>query len=187
MSRIKSVTRTVRIDDDVEKLLVEYAEKNGISVNLLIERALRKHAEWQVYASKFGFLDTPLSLYNRIMGLLSPEQAMELGIWVGRNFAKDFILFWFKKIDFNSTIKSFELLGSSYARFFEFIHEDDGLVHTMILKHDRGTNSSILWDQVVKYVFGELVRMRVETEVTSDQLVARIHIGNLAGKMNSLF
>jgi hypothetical protein len=175
MSRIKSITRTVRIDDDVDRLLVEYAEKNGISVNLLIERALKKHTEWQVYAGKFGFLDTPLSLYSRIMGLLSLEQAKELGLWVGRNFAKDFILFWFKKIDFGSAIKGLELLGSSYARFFEFIYENEGLVHTIILKHDRGINSSILWDQVVRYVFAELIKMRVETEVTSDQLVARIH------------
>jgi hypothetical protein len=160
----------------VDQQLAEYAEKNGISVNLLIERALRKYAEWQVYANKFGFVDTPHSLYSRIIGSLTEEQAKDLGQWIGRTFGKDFILFWYKKIDFDAAIKSFELLGSPYARFFEFIHENDGLTHTIILKHNRGLNSSIVWEEVVKYVFEELLGMRVDLEATSDQLVARIRM-----------
>ena len=177
MVRVRSITRTVRIDEDVDHQLTEYAERNGISVNLLIERALRKFAEWQVYASKFGFVDTPLSLYTRMLGSLTEEQAKDLGKWIGRTFAKDFILFWFKKIDFDSAIKSFELLGSPYARFFEFMQEDDGSTVTIILKHNRGLNSSFLWEEVVKYVFQELIGMSINAEVTTDQVVVRIRPG----------
>jgi len=72
------------------------AEKERVSVNFLVNRALRKFIEWDVYAEKFGFLSLPASMITKMMSYLSDEEAKEMGRWAGQNLVKDFLTFWFK-------------------------------------------------------------------------------------------
>ena len=61
VSSSRSVTRTLRLDEDVEAGIVEMAEREQFSFNLLANKALRKLVEWEDKAGKFGFIQVPTS------------------------------------------------------------------------------------------------------------------------------
>nr|MDO8099203.1 ribbon-helix-helix protein, CopG family [Candidatus Njordarchaeota archaeon] len=44
--RRKTILRTIRLTKELDDVLQEDAEANGISVSALINRIIKKHAEW---------------------------------------------------------------------------------------------------------------------------------------------
>src|SRR2546428_5931294 len=90
-----SVTRTVRIDRDDDEFLRKFGDREGVSVNLLVNKAIRRLVEWDIYAEKFGLVALPSSLIERMMDRLTDEEAGELRRWVGRDLIPEFSTFWF--------------------------------------------------------------------------------------------
>jgi hypothetical protein len=168
-----AVTRTIRLDGDTDKALSTLAEKERVSVNFLVNRALRKFIEWDVYAEKFGFLSLPASLITKMMSYLSEDEAKEMGRWAGQNLMKDFLTFWFKEVSITTLVKGFPSLESKYGKSFEYEEHVDGGKWTIILKHGRGIKWSIYYEEILRSVFDSLLKKEVRTEKTEDQVVAR--------------
>src|SRR2546422_3674595 len=98
-SSSRSVTRTLRLDEDVEAGIVEMAEREQFSFNLLANRALRKLVEWEDKAGKFGFIQVPTSLVEKVFSILSDEEARELGREAAGNNHPQMMPFWVQKIN----------------------------------------------------------------------------------------
>jgi len=43
----------------VDRRLREWAEREGVSVSFLANKALRRLVEWDMYADRFGFIAMP--------------------------------------------------------------------------------------------------------------------------------
>ena len=168
-ARISSETRTIRLEGDILFKLEELANQENVSISFIINKALRRHVEWEIYAEKFGFMMAFTSKMRRIFESLTDAEARELGSQSAENEYSEFINFWFKKIDFDTTVKALELLGSEYARSFKFEHSFDGSMHTIIFKHDRGPMTSAYYAEMAKVLFNRL-NLKVDT-VESDQQV----------------
>ena len=168
-ARVLSETRTIRLEGDILLKLEELANQENVSISFIINKALRRHVEWEIYAEKFGFMMAFTSKMRRIFESLTDAEARELGSQSAENEYSEFINFWFKKIDFDTTVKALELLGSEYARSFKFEHSFDGSMHTIIFKHDRGPRTSAYYAEMVKVLFNRL-NLKVDT-VESDQQV----------------
>ena len=168
-ARVLSETRTIRLEGDILLKLEELANQENVSISFIINKALRRHVEWEIYAEKFGFMMAFTSKMRRIFESLTDAEARELGSQSAENEYSEFINFWFKKIDFDTTVKALELLGSEYARSFKFEHSFDGSMHTIIFKHDRGPMTSAYYAEMAKVLFNRL-NLKVDT-VESDQQV----------------
>jgi len=168
-ARVLSETRTIRLEGDILLKLEELANQENVSISFIINKALRRHVEWEIYAEKFGFMMAFTSKMRRIFESLTDAEARELGSQSAENEYSEFINFWFKKIDFDTTVKALELLGSEYARSFRFEHSFDGSMHTIIFKHDRGPMTSAYYAEMAKVLFNRL-NLKVDT-VESDQQV----------------
>jgi len=168
-ARISSETRTIRLEGDILFKLEELANQENVSISFIINKALRRHVEWEIYAEKFGFMMVFTAKMRRIYESLTDAEARELGSQSAENEYSEFINFWFKKIDFDTTVKALELLGSEYARSFKFEHSFDGSMHTIIFKHDRGPMTSAYYAEMAKVLFNRL-NLKVDT-VESDQQV----------------
>src|SRR5207245_11385466 len=107
-----SVTRTIRIERDVDDFLRKFGEREGVSVNLLVNKAIRRLVEWDIYAEKFGLVALPTSLIERLMDYLTDQEATELGRWVGENLIPEFITFWFKEVSLQAMVVGFPRLQS---------------------------------------------------------------------------
>ena len=172
VSSSRSVTRTLRLDEDVEAGIVEMAEREQFSFNLLANRALRKLVEWEDKAGKFGFIQVPTSLVEKVFSILSDEEARELGREAGTNTLPEMVLFWFKKFNMENALKAMEMIGS-YGNAFRLQYTLDGETDTVVLKHDRGPRVSAFYGEMFQSLFKPM-GAKVETRETDGQVVATI-------------
>jgi len=162
---------------DVEKELRQIASTDRVSINFLINQALRRFVEWDYYADRFGFAVSPTprwTVFARLLSFTSDQEAAQLGRWAARNVAKEFTVFWFKEFSVRTALKSLELLGSRFARRFEYVHNTSGKEHVVILNHGMGRKWSIYYEYLVRTVFEELLGKKVNIEQMRNQVVARV-------------
>src|SRR6266568_7015047 len=129
----RAVTRTLRIDSDVEARIEQLADKEGVYFNQLANRSLRKLVEWEATAERFGFAQVPIYALERVFAILSEDQARELGREAGKNMMQEMILFWFKKLDREAALKLLAM-SAKYARLFKMEHTSNGSTDTVVLK-----------------------------------------------------
>ncbi|OLD01719.1 hypothetical protein AUG19_02365 [archaeon 13_1_20CM_2_54_9] len=167
----KTVTRTLRIDRDVDEKLADIASDGRVSMNQVANKALRRYVEWEANAEKFGTVTTSASTVKKFFDYLTVEQAKEMGRWWGENQAPGIITFWFKKFDFASVLKALEFLGAQYGRAFTFDYDFDGKSNTLIVKHDMGLKASVFYAEAVKAAVSHL-GLGTDMFVTDDQVIA---------------
>jgi len=165
----------LRIDSEVAEQLVELAERDKISVNVIANQALRKHVEYDAYAEKFGLVTISKGLLKTLFSLMSEEQARDLGRKSGEHTWVAMVTFWFKKFNLENVMKSFERVASRYNRNFEFESSHDGQAYVVILRHDCGPLASAFYAESVKSVFA-LLDVKVELKETEDQVVTKLFV-----------
>ncbi len=173
MPRKGQVTRSVRIDKQTDDELRRLASDQGVSVNLLTNKALRKFAEWDGYGEKFGFVSVPSGLLGKMMEYLSDEQVRDLAGWVGKNLIREYTMFWFKDVSTERVIDAFPRLFAKYGRSFDYEEHSDGPQHTAILKHNRGAKWSLYYGEIIETIFKEILNQHVRVERSDNQVVAR--------------
>src|SRR5437016_5138183 len=146
-NKTKSVTRTIRIDEDIDFQLEKLAHEQRVSVNYFANQALRKFVEWDVFADRLGFVTLPSDIFEKLVGYTTDEQAKELGSWFGKNLAKDLIAFLFKRVDLETSVRALELLGPRYGKAFRFEYTNDGHLTTVILNHGFGRKASLFYSE----------------------------------------
>ncbi len=176
MSSNQSITRTIRIDEDVDVFLRQFSEREGVSVNFLVNKSLRKLVEWDIYAEKFGIVAVPGSLVRRMMDYLTDEQAKELGAWVGKNLIREFITFWFKEVSFQTIVKGYPRLTAQYGHAFEYEERVEGGKWVIVLKHGMGHKWSLYYEELARALFLELLHKEAQVDKTDDQVVVRFSI-----------
>jgi hypothetical protein len=173
-NKTKSVTRTVRIDEDIDFQLEKLAHEQRVSVNYYANQALRKFVEWDVFAERLGFVTLPSDIFEKLVGSITDEQAKELGGWFGRNLAKDLIAFLFKRVDLETSVRALELLGPRYGKAFRFEYTNDGHLTTVILNHGFGRKASLFYGEAVKALLKDLVNTQVDIGLSEHQVFAQI-------------
>src|SRR5436309_14623592 len=90
-NKTKSVTRTIRIDEDIDFPLEKLSHEQRVSVNYFANQALRKFVEWDVFADWFGFVTLPSDTFAPLVCSTTPEQAKHVGTWFAKNMAQPLI------------------------------------------------------------------------------------------------
>jgi hypothetical protein len=174
------VTRTLRIDSNLEQGIEELADREGVSFNLVANRCFRRLLEWDATAERFGFAQVPLYALQRVFSILTEDQAREMGREAGSNMMPELILFWFKRIDKEAAIEQLSL-SAKYARLFTFEHHGDEKSDTVLLKHNRGPRASTYYSELLRALF-QALDCEVETQETDGQVVATIRSSGIASK-----
>src|SRR3989442_6755630 len=74
-----TVTRTFRIDRDVDRKMEGLSSEGRVSMNQMANKALRRYVEWEVNAEKFGTVTTSASTIRKFFDYLTIKQAKEMG------------------------------------------------------------------------------------------------------------
>lgn len=162
------------MDVDVDKALQELASKEKASVNSVVNKVLRKFVEWDAQALRFGFITITVPELKKLFGFLSEQEVQEYGHWFGENLAREYVTFFFKRVDYDTVMRALEMLGSDYGGHYQFEDHFDGRVHTVICKHGRGQKWSLFYEEAFKVAFKNLLDKDVELERTDDQVTIRI-------------
>ena len=169
----RSVTRTVRIDDDVDQMFTEMADRERVSTNHLVNKALRRYGEWEVLAERYGFVAISSRMLGALFERLSIEEARKMGREAGGSSTVEFIQFYFKKFNYDTTMRTLEVLGHQYARNYTFEKSDEDNEEMIIMKHGRGPKTSAYMAEALIALFGQL-GMKIDVMETEDQIVAKI-------------
>jgi len=165
----------VRLDEDVQEGLEQLAEHQNLTVNALMNKALRKFVFWDAPLDKFEAVDTPSQLLVKIMDYLSDQNAKELAQSTGTVLAKELIQFMFKELSLSSVLKHFELQGVHFTNH-HFDQRDEGDSHTIIIRHTMGPKWSIYYEELLKSLFTEL-GVPIEVERMENQVTGRFTTG----------
>jgi len=138
------VTRTLRLDDDVDAALERVAEESGESVNAIAGKALRKLVEWDRLAEKAGLVVVSPITMGRLMDSQTLEQAKELGEVVGVEVWKPVIISNFGEVTLTSVLNSIELI-SRYMGRFEFHYATEGPKRVVTVRHAAGLKWSAFY------------------------------------------
>ena len=168
----KTVTRTIRIDSDVDKNLEELSSKERTSVNFLINKALRRYMEWDYLAVKFGVNANFPHSSRKLLTYLSDNEVTEFARWVARTVFKEYVEFWFKSVNMDNVLKAIRLLGSAG----NFQHEEfsDGVMKTIICKHNMGPKWSLYYEEIFKHFFQEVLSADAKIESSENQVLIRL-------------
>jgi hypothetical protein len=176
----KTTTRAFRIDGTVDNQLREWAEREGVSVSFLANRALRRLVEWDMYADRFGFTALPREAFARIINLLPEGEVRELGRWVGENFYRGFTRFVFKQIDRDSVLEVIPKLTARYAKAFEYEEKQDGRRTVIVLGHGQGRKYSVYYEEVARALFVDFVGQGIRMEPQENAVVLEVFGGDTA-------
>lgn len=161
------------MDEDVDKMFQNLSEEQRTSVNFLINKALRRYSEWEVYAEKFGFLSITGKMFEGLPDHLSMKDVRELGRHVADNSYREFVNFYYKKFTYDTVLKTLELLGQTYARTFVFERNYDGKNEILIFNHGSGLNTSAYFGEIIRGLMQKLGH-NVEISETEDQIVVTV-------------
>src|SRR5207245_1563926 len=139
----KTTTRAVPIDETVDRQLREWAEREGVSVSFLANKALRRLVEWDMYADRFGFIAMPREALSRMIELLSEDEVRDLGRWAGEDVYRAFTTFMFKHLDLETVLQVIPRLASRYTKAFEYEEKRDGSRTVIVLRHGSGHKYSL--------------------------------------------
>jgi hypothetical protein len=170
--RSKSVVRSFRLDEDVDKSLHKYALQEGISINSLVNKGLRRYVLWDIHASRFGGVTLAGASLTRIMNYLSDDEVREYAQWVADNSVRDFVTFFFGEVTLHTLLQGLKLLAD-YGGHFEYEESTSGRVRTVVLKHGRGMKWSIHYGEWVRLAVEKLLGLKVDIERTENQVIFR--------------
>ena len=167
----KTTTRAFRIDETVDRQLREWAEREGVSVSFLANKALRRLVEWDVYADRFGFIAMPREALSRMIELLSEDEVRDLGRWAGEDVYRAFTTFMFKHLDLDTVLQVIPRLTSRYTKAFEYEEKRDGARTVIVLRHGSGRKYSLFYEEVARALFADLGVRAIRTEPQENAVV----------------
>jgi len=158
-------TRTIRIEDDLDESIHRIALKERVSVNFVINRAIRKFIDWDKSPATRGMVSVPSRLVTRLLDHHKPEEARELGKWAGLKLFIPNMKAQYPTVDLEAAIRGVSML-SSYGGRFEFGHTASGTTHTIMIRHSLGRRWSSYYAGALEAIFGEYLRKNVKLRVT---------------------
>jgi hypothetical protein len=169
----KSVTRTLRLEDDLDRAVQSRAGESGVSVNFMVNRLIRKYIEWDIPAEKFGLGPVAAILLNRLFDEVDEEKSGELGGWAAHEFFVPFTRYLFGELTFETSVRTFRR-AAEYGGRYTFDTTTDARNRIIILRHDGGMKVSRFYSGMMKGIYSDALKMNLDVESTRDYCVAQL-------------
>jgi hypothetical protein len=169
----KSITRTVRLDADIDEAIRREAANQKVTVNFLMTRALRKFIEWDLTGDKVGITSHFSAILARLLDDREEVQCYDLGKWSANEAFKPYTEYVFGEFSVNSCIESFRRF-SLYSVGMQFDTTSDAKKHLLVLSHNLGPKWSKFYAGMMTGVFEGGLGREIKTETTNNLCIARI-------------
>lgn len=135
---------TLRIDAKSINMMKEKARKENVSVNQFINKLLDTAIYWNSHAPTAGWIPMPKKILLEMAEKFSNDELEELANKLGKQIAKDILLFTSGEYDIDSWIDFLRI--RSLVSGFEFTEHREGNTIKCILHHSMGKKWSV-WFQ----------------------------------------
>jgi predicted transcriptional regulator len=163
----KSVTRTLRLDENVDAALERMSEEAGESVNSIAERALRKLVEWDRLAESAGMVVVSRTTLGRLMDTQTIEQARTLGMYIGSEVWKPIIISNFGEVNVTSALETTRLIARYMSRF-EINYATEESKNVVTIRHTGGIKWSAFYQGAADSLFGKILGLDTKSSMTEE-------------------
>lgn len=160
------MTRTLRIDADLDEALKKMAEESGESVNSIVGRGLRRQVEWDHLAERAGLVVVSSVTLGKLMDSQSMDEARALGESAGTEVFLPFVVSTYGEVTLASALEAIGLI-SRYMGRFESHYTTEGQRSVLTIRHARGSKWSAFYLGIAKTVF-ETLGLPFTTKVTEE-------------------
>jgi hypothetical protein len=167
--RGRSVTRTIRLDEDIDLQLSATADREKQSGNIIISKALRSYLEWTQYAKLLNHATVSHTLLEKMMAYLTEEEARELGRWSATNTLVEMTNMLFGGVRLTSTIATLAIMAK-YSGRFVLEHTFENPKHYLILIHDAGLKWSKFYEEFLITAIQNSQVKQFDVKVTDNQV-----------------
>ncbi len=170
----KNRTISFRIPEDVLNVVENAANTKHISTNALVTQILTKYASWDIYEEKISMFRVPEESLQHILLHLDEARRRE-AVDIIFNIIRDWTLVSKGKFDIHTCLETLEI----YCQTAGVAVEDrvSSGVHSFVIKHNLGQNASILINELLRKIFWELSRKKIDTELTKTTVIAKVSTG----------
>jgi hypothetical protein len=164
-TRKKTITRTFRIRQEWDNVLQEEAAKQGVSVNVLLNKLLHKYSLYSRWSDRNNDASFPRQTLQEILKTVQVESLAEAGTKCGAVDAVNIVNSMGLALDYESFVYlvTEHLGGPHFARWFQCFYHTQGNKDIFHLQHDLGPEWSVFLE---KYVLS-LLRSMTDTEATT--------------------
>ena len=173
----KTIGRSFRIDEEWIKVLNEEAEKQGISVNSLMNRLLQQYAHIR-YMLRYGAITLTRKGFSALLECCPEDKVREKGRKAGSEITRDMLLTMGAARDYNFVILLVKKILSEFAGWFECDHHvkrDKEILH---FRHDLGIKWSIYVEAAASETFNSVLGKKVTTEISDSSVTITIYRQN---------
>ena len=164
----KTSTITFRIDDEIIKKLKTESGNRQVSTNVLVNQALRRFLEWDIYQPLAGFVMINKPVFIRVFSKMKQAEVVDIASKVGKNEVRDIASFMRGGMDLLSFLEWFEMrmINSSV----QVSHTIRNGVHTYMMKHDIGKNWSIYHKTILELIFQEIFKRKIPVSAANNMI-----------------
>ena len=170
----KTVGRSFRIDQEWLTVLTQEAEKQGVSVNSLLNRLLQQYAYLR-YMMRYGAITLTRQGFMSILECCPDEKIQEKGQNAGANIVKDLLQTMGVPPTYGFILCIIKKILSEFAGWFECDHHikpDKEILH---FRHDLGPKWSTYLAAITAGTFNELLDTKVNIETTNNSVTVTIN------------
>lgn len=174
VTRGKTVLRTFRIPEELDKVLKADAKEQGRTRTELLLSLVTRYVGFDRYAAKFGFITLNKRNFKAIIEAIPDEKLSEIAKSQASGL-KEMIQFWFRKSDMESLLGAIDIF-SKYLRGFEYTLSRSDKEVAVTMHSDLGMKctyfASCYWQEAITLTVG----INPELEVHNDSITIRIPI-----------
>lgn len=173
----KSVTRTLRLEEDLDRAIVKRASSDRVSVNFLVSTSLRKLVDWDIPVVEFGMVVVPDLLLAKFSSDKDEATFERFGRELTREFTDPVVTYAIGEFTVASCIEFFRRVALYSGRFkFDFVEGRDSRSYVMIIKHDRGRAWSRYYLGVLDEVFNVLLGQEAKIAYTDSLCICQLKV-----------
>lgn len=176
-SRKKSVTRTIRLEEDQEEALIHEAEKRGFSVNALIGHIFDRYITGYRFFDTSNMLVMGSSTINEFLGRLEINEISEIGDIAGQARIRSSLMQRGRKLNFeNLAWYISQVLGENYG-WYRCDYREEGNQATFHLTHQMGYKWSVFLESYITSAFNEILNRNCNTVTMINAVNIEVSMG----------
>jgi hypothetical protein len=184
----KSQSITFRLDSHTIDELQREADQNQISLNVLVNQALKRYSDWDRYENRIGMMPVPKAMLTSLIdkavdmaknGIkeedIGPfrDRIIKQAAEIAFSIMKDAVLFMKKQ--YNLWVVLAVLQEYMKVSGINSDHRiEGGRKHIFVIQHELGENWSLFTKELLELIFENLAKVRAEVNITANMTVAEV-------------
>jgi hypothetical protein len=184
----KTRSITFRLDSSVIDELQREADQKEISLNVLVNQALKRYEEWDRYENRIGMMPVPKvmlsSLIDRCIKIAKDNgikdieshrsELIKSAAEIAFSIMKDSVLFMRKQYNLWVVLSVLEEYMKVSGIKSDHRIENGARKHIFVIQHELGENWSLFTKELFMLIFENLAKVKVEVSITPNTTVAEV-------------